>query len=97
MHDNEVIKEYAKKKDYDINLYGVVNPTNKPTTRRGGDKYNFYKHYNINEQLSIINFRIERDYKLEEIRYNNLVNKIGLNSKVISVLKIVDILMKMGI
>jgi hypothetical protein len=84
LHDNELIKEYAKKKDYDINLYGgAVNPTNKPTTGRGGDKYYFYKHYNINEQLSINNFRIERDYKLEEIRYNNLVNKIGLNYNII--------------
>jgi hypothetical protein len=73
---NNVFDTYTKH-GYDINLYGgSINQKVIPISSNG-DKYYFYKTYNIDENLSIQNFIIERDYELEDTTYKQLINEIG--------------------
>lgn len=71
-----------KNNNYDVNIYGGIN-INHPKNYVIGDKYYFYKAYNINENLSINNFIIKRNYKIEEEKYNDIIKNIGDNYVII--------------
>tara|TARA_Y100000996_G_scaffold415577_1_gene411369 strand:- start:2743 stop:3534 length:792 start_codon:yes stop_codon:yes gene_type:complete len=73
----KVIAEY-KNKNFDINLYGgSLNKNINHIPKDIANKYHFYKSYSIDENLSIQNFKIERNYQLEDNKYKYLINKIG--------------------
>lgn len=78
----KIFNQYQNK--YDLLIHGSYGYNygyykNIKFEYKKGISKHFYKDYGIEEKLSYQNFNIERDIKLEEIKYQEAINNFGEN------------------